>query len=115
LVEALTDISRVNDYEERSKRYRKFDIGELIAAAARSAGGMPKQCTGPSIHPCNLPDSLTRQGTQIMKFPEGQYNKAFLLTFDDKSEVVAKLPNPNAGPPILTTASEVATMEFVSH
>jgi hypothetical protein len=49
-----------------------------------------------------------------MKFPEGQYNKALLLTFDDKSEVVAKLPNPNAGPAILTTASEVATMEFVS-
>jgi hypothetical protein len=50
-----------------------------------------------------------------MKYPEGRYTKAFLLTFDEKSEVVAKLPNPNAGPPILTTASEVATMEFVSY
>jgi hypothetical protein len=49
-----------------------------------------------------------------MKYPEGQDNKAFLLTFDDKSELVAKLPSPNAGPPILTTASEVATMEFES-
>lgn len=32
---------------------------------------------------------------------------------DDGTEVVAKLPNPNAGAPHFTTASEVATMEFV--
>jgi hypothetical protein len=50
-----------------------------------------------------------------MKYLEGQYSKTFLLTFDDKSEVVVKLPNPNAGPAIFTIASEVATMEFVSH
>lgn len=49
-----------------------------------------------------------------MKYVEGQYNKTFLITFDDGSEVVAKLPNPNAGPKLLTTASEVATMEYVS-
>jgi len=29
------------------------------------------------------------------------------------TQVVAKIPNPNAGQPHLTTASEVATMEFV--
>lgn len=28
---------------------------------------------------------------------------------------MAKLPNPNAGPNVLTTASEVATMDYVSH
>jgi hypothetical protein len=33
---------------------------------------------------------------------------------DDGQEVVAKVPNPNAGTPHFTTASEVATMEFVS-
>jgi hypothetical protein len=44
--EAPTDVSRVNDSEERCKRYRKFNIEELIAAATRSVKGMPKQCTG---------------------------------------------------------------------
>lgn len=48
-----------------------------------------------------------------MKYREGVYNKAFLITFNDGFEVVAKLPNPNAGPRSLTTASEVATMEYV--
>ncbi|KAJ5896137.1 uncharacterized protein N7473_005536 [Penicillium subrubescens] len=33
---------------------------------------------------------------------------------DDGQEVVAKVPNPNAGTPHFTTASEVATMEFGS-
>lgn len=47
-----------------------------------------------------------------MKFPEGNFNKAFLLKMDDGKEVVAKLPNPNAGIPRLTTASEVASMDF---
>ncbi|KAK2834874.1 hypothetical protein FQN49_006828 [Arthroderma sp. PD_2] len=50
---------------------------------------------------------------RVLKYPEGQHNKAFLLTFSNGSEVVAKLPNPNAGPNVLTTASEVATMDYV--
>ena len=49
----------------------------------------------------------------IEKYPDGMYNKAFLLTMDDGSQVVAKVPNPNAGRPYFTTASEVATMDFV--
>ena len=32
---------------------------------------------------------------------------------DDGREVIAKLPNPKAGLPHFTTASEVATMNFV--
>ncbi|KAH9868328.1 hypothetical protein J1614_007400 [Plenodomus biglobosus] len=32
---------------------------------------------------------------------------------DDGRELIAKLPNPNAGAPHLTTASEVATMDYV--
>lgn len=52
---------------------------------------------------------------EIEKCPGGMYNKAFLLTMNDGIQVVAKLPNPNAGPPHITAASEVAsTMEFVS-
>lgn len=49
----------------------------------------------------------------IEKYPDGQYSKAFLMTMEDGKQVVAKLPNPNAGQSHLTTASEVATMDFV--
>lgn len=51
---------------------------------------------------------------RVEKFPDGLYNKALLLTMDDGREVVAKVPNSNAGRPHFTTASEVATMKFVS-
>ena len=33
---------------------------------------------------------------------------------DDGTEAVAKIPNPNADPAFFTTASEVATRDFVS-
>ena len=49
----------------------------------------------------------------IEKYPDGQHAKAFLMTMEDGKQVVAKVPNPNAGPSRLTTESEVATMEFV--
>jgi hypothetical protein len=45
--------------------------------------------------------------------PDGMANKVFLMTMGDGREVVAKVPNPNAGVPHFTTASEVATMDFV--
>ncbi|KAE8378139.1 hypothetical protein BDV26DRAFT_304564 [Aspergillus bertholletiae] len=35
------------------------------------------------------------------------------FTMDDGREIIAKLPNPNAGRPHFTTASEVATMDFL--
>ncbi|KAM5441111.1 hypothetical protein MferCBS31731_003899 [Microsporum ferrugineum] len=54
----------------------------------------------------------SRGGTRVMKYREGQYNKTFLLTFDNGYEVVAKIPNPNAGPKLFTIASEVATMDY---
>lgn len=41
------------------------------------------------------------------------FNKAYLMTMDNGREVVSKVPNPNAGIPHFTTASEVATMDFV--
>jgi len=34
---------------------------------------------------------------------------------DNDKEVIAKLPNPNAGPEFFLTASEVATRTFVSY
>ncbi len=52
-------------------------------------------------------------GVKLLKCIEGQYNKAFLMTMDNGVEVLAKIPNPNAGPAFYTTASEVATRHFV--
>ncbi len=53
-------------------------------------------------------------GTKILKCKEGMNNKAYILTMDNGTEVLAKLPNPCAGPSFYTTASEVATRTFVS-
>jgi hypothetical protein len=52
-------------------------------------------------------------GVKLLKCIEGQYNKAFLMTMDNGAEVLARIPNPNAGPAFYTTASEVATRHFV--
>ncbi|KAJ8070010.1 hypothetical protein OCU04_000413 [Sclerotinia nivalis] len=49
----------------------------------------------------------------ITKIAEGGYNKVFRLVMDNGSVVIARIPNPNAGPAYKTTASEVATMDFV--
>jgi hypothetical protein len=51
---------------------------------------------------------------KLEKLPDGLFNKALILTMGDGREVVAKIPNPNAGPAGLTVASEVATMDLVS-
>jgi hypothetical protein len=71
----------------------RFNINELARLAAVAVGA--KSCVS------------------IKKYPDGMYNKAMLLTMEDGTEVVAKVPNPNAGQPHFTTASEVATMDSV--
>ncbi|KAL9098523.1 MAG: hypothetical protein Q9163_005834 [Psora crenata] len=76
-----------------SQRYVRFDLDELVRLAVEAVGS--KFCIS------------------IEKYPDGMYNKALLLTMDDGTQAVAKIPNPNAGQPHLTTASEVATMEFM--
>ncbi len=82
-----------NEQYEMSERYVRFNLQELARVAANAVGS--KCCI------------------EINKYPDGLYNKALLLTMDDGTQVVAKVPNPNAGRPHYTTASEVATMEFV--
>ena len=82
-----------NETFEMSRRYVHFDMQELARLAAEAVES--ESCVS------------------IEKYPDGMYNKAFLLTMDDGAQVVAKVPNPNAGRPHFTTASEVATMEFV--
>lgn len=77
-----------------ARRHIKFDMNELVRIAAESVGA--KVCV------------------TVEKCPDGMYNKTFVLTMDNGQEIIAKVPNPNAGVPFLTTASEVATLDFVS-
>lgn len=51
--------------------------------------------------------------SHVKKIAEGGFNKVFLLTADDGHEVIARIPTPIAGPPLYTTASEVATIDFL--
>ena len=83
-----------DETKQMACRYVQFDMNELVHIATSSTAS--KSCMA------------------VRKLPEGQYNKAFLLTMDDGKRVIAKVPNPNAGRPHYTTASEVATMDFVS-
>lgn len=78
---------------EMSQRYVRFNVNELACLAVDAVGA--KLCVS------------------VEKYPDGMYNKAMLLTMDNGTQVVAKVPNPNAGKPHFTTASEVATMDFV--
>ncbi|KAG6191222.1 hypothetical protein E4U10_004525 [Claviceps purpurea] len=81
-----------NEEHELAQRYREFDFNELARRAARAV--QADRCLS------------------IEKFPDGLYNRILLLTMDNGKEVVAKIPNPNAGRPHFTIASEVATMKF---
>ncbi|CAE6492989.1 unnamed protein product [Rhizoctonia solani] len=49
--------------------------------------------------------------TAMTKSHEGSYNKIFRLEFDNKQELIAKIPT-KLIPPFCTTASEVATMDY---
>ncbi|KAL4802390.1 kinase-like domain-containing protein [Aspergillus unguis] len=82
-----------NERQQLACRYVKFDLSTLLEIAAAAIG--------------------SRACTHVLKISEGQYNKVFQLTMDDGREIIAKLPNPNAGRPHFTTASEVATMDFL--
>ena len=85
-----------NEAHELAIRRVEFNMNELAKTAAGSIGCTLAQC----VH--------------IEKFPDGMFNKSFLFTMQDGSQVVGKVPNPNAGRAHYTTASEVATMDFVS-
>ncbi|KAL4927600.1 kinase-like domain-containing protein [Aspergillus undulatus] len=50
---------------------------------------------------------------RMEKLGEGSSNKAFKLTMANNKTVVARIPNPSDGTAFLTTASEVATMDFL--
>jgi hypothetical protein len=76
------------------ERYKRFNVAELKKIAAKTIGA--EACVSMS------------------KLAEGGFNKIFRLVMNNGAIVVARIPNTNAGPPFKTTASEVATMDFVS-
>jgi len=81
-----------NEREQLEARYRRFDVPSLQQAACQAVGA--DKCIS------------------FEKIGEGNYNKAYRLEMEDGQKVIAKVSHPNAGPRVLTTASEVATMEF---
>ncbi|KAF1358902.1 kinase-like protein, partial [Lizonia empirigonia] len=81
-----------NEREQLEARYRRFNVASLQQAACQAVGA--KKCIS------------------LQKIGEGNYNKAYRLEMEDGQKVIAKIPHPNAGPQVLTIASEVATMEF---
>jgi hypothetical protein len=52
-------------------------------------------------------------GVKILKLLESDHNKVFLFTMNDGDELIARLPNPNAGSNFYTTASEIATRRLL--
>ncbi|KAI0868933.1 kinase-like domain-containing protein [Hypoxylon argillaceum] len=74
------------------ERYRRFDVQELQAAAAKSVSA--EKCV------------------DMTKLAEGGFNKVFRLVMENGKVVIARIPNPNIGSPRWTTSSEVATMDF---
>jgi hypothetical protein len=93
-------------------RYRKFNLPALLDAAVNVTGLNDAQCEFLSFLNPRTANRLTI-GIKVLKCVEGQYNKALVLTMSTGQEIVARLPNPNAGPTFYTTASEVATRQFV--
>ncbi|TVY89491.1 Altered inheritance of mitochondria protein, mitochondrial, partial [Lachnellula willkommii] len=86
----------INESSRLEERYLKFNLQALLEVAVAT-------CSSSGARHC----------TQILKCKEGMNNKAFIFTMDNGTEVLAKLPNPCAGPSFYTTASEVATRIFL--
>ncbi|KAI9659460.1 MAG: hypothetical protein M1821_001718 [Bathelium mastoideum] len=78
---------------QRDCRYVRFDVDALCEIAAS---------IGPSASPVREVEKL-----------EGGFSKALRIQKEDGTELVAKIPCPNAGPARYTTASEVAVQEYV--
>ncbi|KAG0648879.1 Heterokaryon incompatibility [Hyphodiscus hymeniophilus] len=78
-----------------TERYVRFNVNDLGRIAAEAVGA--KSCVG------------------VEKYPDGMYNKTLLLTMDNGTQVVWKIPDPHTGKPHSTTASEVAIMDFAGN
>ncbi|KAI2788557.1 hypothetical protein POX_e06576 [Penicillium oxalicum] len=83
----------VDEENQFRRRYVRFDLDALCSTAAL-AGEDPSRVTA------------------IEKM-EGGFSKAFRMKRANGTEVIAKIPCRMAGPPSLTTAGEVAVLEYV--
>lgn len=82
----------VDEENQFRRRYVRFDLDALCSTAAL-AGEDPSRVTA------------------IEKM-EGGFSKAFRMKRANGTEVIAKIPCRMAGPPSLTTAGEVAVLEY---
>ncbi|KAH7402429.1 kinase-like domain-containing protein [Pyrenochaeta sp. MPI-SDFR-AT-0127] len=64
---------------------------------------------------CELVGSLSESVSPVIAIEklEGGFSKALLMKRADGTEIVAKIPCRNAGPPHYTTASEVAVLDYI--
>lgn len=76
-----------------SKRYVRFNVEKLCDVVANVSGSR-------------------RSPVMNIEKMEGGFSKALLLTREDGSEYIVKIPFPNAGRPMYCTASEVAVLKF---
>lgn len=81
-----------NEQQQLALRHVEFSVSALKEAAANAVGA---SC-------CDL-----------RKLSEGLFNRAFLLTMNNGTEIVARIPTSISGPAYYTTASEVATIDFM--
>lgn len=99
-------------------RYVKFNLDALIYKVLRKWKVKPegRECKFnlPSPNRLFLSNRLTIAGVKITKLLEGDNTKTLVLTMNDGDQVIARLPNPIAGPSYFTVASEVATRKFIS-
>ncbi|RDW58557.1 Altered inheritance of mitochondria protein [Aspergillus mulundensis] len=82
-----------NETDRLKERFVKFRPTEL------------QRIAGEAVQQDYCPD--------MSKFAEGGFNRVFLLRAKNGREVIARIPTPIAGPSHYTTASEVATMDFL--
>ena len=63
---------------------------------------------------CRRVIELCPSAKSIAKYKkiEGGFNRVFIFTTDNEKSIVARLPFHHAGPPRLTTSSEVATVQY---
>lgn len=80
------------DELQRRLRYLRFDFALLCELAVNACDGASKVAEYEKM--------------------EGGYNRLFILTMDTGKRVIARIPTPVAGPPRLTTNSEVATITY---
>ncbi|KAJ3513593.1 hypothetical protein NLJ89_g2868 [Agrocybe chaxingu] len=81
-----------NEKKELEKSYHRLNVDALKRIAASSAGA--------------------NSVSDIKKLTESEFHKDFLLSLDNGKEVIARLPLPNAAPPYLIAANQVASMDF---